>query len=325
MAYSLAYSTISDISELLENTTLKSDVEEVDGAELGRGAYGRVFTVLYRGTVYAAKEIHPILYEEVGLEEKEAVRRSFLRECYYCSTLSHQNIVQFIGIYYPPHQPLQLPIMVMELMDSSLTSLIRNKPSLDIKVKNSILLDVTCGLGYLHGRKPPVIHRDLSPNNIMLSSKLIAKIGDLGVAKAIRADSRRTKSKLTNAPGTTDFMPPEALHDDAVYDTSLDVFSFGGITLYVITEEWPTPKASTEFNAVTRRTTGFNEVERRQHYLDKIIGNNALKSLIERCLDNDPNVRPTTSAVMKALKVKCDQVCKSRSYLHIQFYDFEDT
>ena len=62
-------------------------------------------------------------------------------------------------------------------------------------------------------------------------------------------------------------MPPEALHDDAAYDTSLDVFSFGGITLYVITEEWPTSTASTEFNAITRRTTGFNEVERRQHYL----------------------------------------------------------
>ena len=75
--------------------------------------------------------------------------------------------------------------MVMELMDSSSTSLIRNKPNLDMMLKNSILLDVTCGLGYLHGQKPPVIHRDLSPNNIMLSSELVAKIADLGVAKAI--------------------------------------------------------------------------------------------------------------------------------------------
>jgi len=54
---------------------------------------------------------------------------------------------------------------------------------------------------------------------------------------------------------------------------------------------------------VTRSTTGFNEVERRQRYLDKIIGNIALKSLVEKCLDNDPKERPTMVSVMKALKV----------------------
>ena len=300
----MAYSTTEDISELLKQTTLKDNVELI-GSELGRGAYGRVFRVLYGGTICAAKEIHPILYEEVGLEAKEAIRRSFLRECYYCSTLHHPNIVQFIGIYYPPHMPLHLPIMVMELMNSSLTSFIRTKTfNLDSKVKKSILLDVACGLSYLHNQRPPVIHRDLSPNNIMLTSQLVAKIGDLGVAKAIRADSRRSKGKLTNAPGTTDFMPPEALQDDAVYGTSLDVFSFGGIILYVITEEWPTPKASTKFNTMTRCTIGFNEVERRKHYLDKIIGNIDLRLLVERCLDNDPNVRPTMPSVMKTLKVQ---------------------
>lgn len=98
-------------------------------------------------------------------------------------------------------------------------------------------------------------------------------------------------------------MPPEALQDDAVYDTSLDVFSFGCITLYVMTEEWPTPKASIKFNTVTRRTTGFNEVERRQRYLDKITGNRDLRLLVEQCLDNDPNVRSTMVSVMKTLKV----------------------
>ena len=300
----MAYSTTEDISELLKQTTLEDNVDVI-GPELGRGSYGRVFRVRYGRSICAAKEIHPILYEEVGLEEKESIRRSFLRECYYCSTLNHPNIVQFIGIYYLPHTPLHLPIMIMELMNTSLTSFIRNSsPNLDSKAKNSILLDVACGLSYLHNQRPPVIHRDLSPNNIMLTSKPVAKIGDLGVAKAIRADSRGTNGKLTNAPGTIDFMPPEALQDDAVYGTSLDVFSFGGIMLHVITEEWPTPKASTKFNTVTRNTTGFNEVERRKHYLDKIIGNAALRLLVERCLDNDPTVRPTMPSVMKTLKVE---------------------
>ena len=302
---------VKEISELLDAVKLNEGVDiSVDGKELGRGSYGRVFTVRYGGLRYAAKEIHPILYElGVGPKEQQKIKESFYRECYYCSKLRHPNIVQFIGVYYPSDAPvrsIRLPIMVMELMDYSLTSFIEKKvTAVDMTVKHSILLDVAHGLNYLHGQNPPILHRDLSPNNIMMMSShdsqhAVAKIGDLGVAKVIsRAD---TKSKLTSVPGTADFMPPEAIHDNPVYDTSLDVFSFGGIILYVITEEWPTPKAPTEFDNVTRSTIGFSEAERRQHYLDKMTGK--VKSLVERCLDNDRSMRPTMAAATKLLIVR---------------------
>ena len=70
-------------------------------------------------------------------------------------------------------------------------------------VKLSILVDVSRGLWYLHSHNPPVIHRDLSPNNVLLTSQFVAKISDLGVAKVIEADSKKTK---TRAPGTVDFI-----------------------------------------------------------------------------------------------------------------------
>ena len=44
--------------------------------------------------------------------------------------------------------------------------------------------------------------------------------------------------KMTKVPGTPHFMPPEALDDNPVYDTSLDIFSYGAVTLYVITQQW---------------------------------------------------------------------------------------
>ena len=75
-------------------------------------------------------------------------------------------------------------------------------------VKLSMLLDVSRGLWYLHTHHPPIVHRDLSPNNILLTSQFVAKISDLGVAKVIQADSENI---MTRAPGTVDFMPPEAL------------------------------------------------------------------------------------------------------------------
>ena len=77
-----------------------------------------------------------------------------------------------------------------------------------IHIKYSIIHDVSLGLCYLHNHDPPIVHRDLSPNNVLLTAHHVAKISDLGVAKVIKADSRKT---MTKAPGTVDFMPPEAL------------------------------------------------------------------------------------------------------------------
>ena len=77
-------------------------------------------------------------------------------------------------------------------------------------------------MSHLHARRPAVVHRDLSSNNVLLSGKghFVVKISDLGTAKMIRADSKQTKSRLTTAPGTLHFMPPEALEeDDPVYGT----------------------------------------------------------------------------------------------------------
>ena len=80
-----------------------------------------------------------------------------------------------MGVYYAkPSDPrtADLPIMVMELMDTSLTSFIeKNQSKIAPKTKFSILHDISLGLSYLHGRRPAVIHRDLSSNNVLLSGR----------------------------------------------------------------------------------------------------------------------------------------------------------
>ena len=70
------------------------------GKELGRGAYGTVFKVMYCGTKYAAKEIHSMCNGESGIMVKE-LKDEFLRECCLRSKCLHPNIVQFIGMYHP--------------------------------------------------------------------------------------------------------------------------------------------------------------------------------------------------------------------------------
>jgi len=283
-------------------------VKHMQDSELGRGAYGFVYKVNYKERICAAKMIHPVLVEhQVGLRERETVINAFLRECDHCNTLSHKNIVEFLGICYPQLRS-EIPVIVMELMDESLTKYIGRKSPMEITflTKISILLDITQGLIYLHSRQPPVVHRDLSPNNILLKGStkpgeaLVAKIGDLGVAKAIKIDSIITQTK---APGTVAFMPPEATKDKAKYGVSLDLFSFGGIVLFVATHEWPEPTANTEMDPTTETLIAFTEIQRRQQYLDKMTDlMEKLKPLVMSCLDNTPSKRPAIGDILSLLE-----------------------
>ena len=286
----------------IANLELKG-VAELNNGELGRGAYGRVYAVKYCETICAAKEIHSILVEGVGEVEMQRIVESFMRECRQCSTLRHPNVIQFLGVYYPTRTVrIRLPVMVMEMMADSLTSLV-DKNEIPVHIKYSIIHDVSVGLCYLHNHDPPIVHRDLSPNNILLTAHHVAKISDLGVAKVIQADNRKT---MTKAPGTVDFMPPESLVSSPVYGPPMDVFSFAGIILHTLNQQWPSPSEQVQFDPKTRRRVALSEVERRQQYLDKMTGDaEVLRPLVEECLDDDPTVRPTIATICNRIKVVC--------------------
>jgi len=262
------------------------------GNAIGSGAYGRVFEVEFCGTLYAAKQIHSVLVEEWN-EGIERMKTMFIAECLQSSTLGHQNVVQVLGVYNPGGQ--SLPVLVMERMQDSLTSMVKKYPNIPTCVKLSVLLDVSRGLRYLHSHDPPIVHRDLSPNNVLLTGQFVAKISDLGVAKVIQADS---KKKNARGPGTLDFMPPEALKEYPEYGLPIDVFSYGGVILHVINQEWPSP-----LHYLTEELSARTEVKRRQKYVDKMVGTPAdLQALVKECLANKPDVRPQISDVSERIK-----------------------
>ena len=315
----MAQLSVESISEKLKAITLPN-VEDAY-KELGRGAYGIVYTVKFCGVLCAAKKVHPILVEGVDPKDKKSVEDSFIRECYQCSILTHTNIVNFFGVYYPDQSVI--PVMVMELMDESLTKHIEDNQKVAVKDKIYMLLDVAQGLNYLHTRSPPVIHRDISPNNVLLkklppssTERLwVAKLADMGVAKAISAKVDKLR-RLTKAPGTADFMSPEVLADDPYYSKSLDVFSYAGVVLYVATHLWPVPTQLTKMDPTTKRLIAFTEVERRKKYLDKMTGEmKLLKGTTMSCLNNEPEKRPTIADVIKEFELfkvssfQCLQEC----------------
>ena len=159
----------------------------------------------------------------------------------------------------------------------------------------SILHDASLGVWYLHARSPPIIHCDLSPNNVLVNTKsLVTKVADLGTAiEGNKGD--------TIWPGTMGFMPPEA--SSMGYGLPLDVFGYGGVALYTVVGEWPMPSDSSMIDPKTKKRVALSEVERRQQYLDKMIGEaKMLRPLVEECLNNDPTRRPTMEIVSKRIK-----------------------
>ena len=254
---------------------------------------------------YAAKEIYPALVRGMEKEEKGRFQNNLARECCGCSERSHPNIVRFIGIYYPGLWG-SLPVVIMEIMDEPLSTFLK-KQKVTFERKIRILCDVAEGLNYLHTRNLPVIHCNLSTDNVLLrhlSIHPVAKISDFSMFKVLVAD---VESQLTIAQETIAFMPPEVLADDNC-GTSLDVFSYGALMLHTLNGEWPMPTNQVEFNIIDCQTRGYSEVERRQVHLNKITGEaEMLRPLIEACLDIDPTKRPSIaelSEIINPLKVR---------------------
>ena len=150
------------------------------------------------------------------------------------SSLCHPNITKFLGICFLPNT--RLPIIVMERLETNLDDLLKHTPSLPLSLKHSVLEDVASGLVYLHKREPPVIHRDLTAKNILLTSSWQAKITNMGNSHIINMRPGQLVRMLSQLPETLVYMPPEALSDTHHYKSSLDVFSFGHLTLYTVTQ-----------------------------------------------------------------------------------------
>ena len=275
------------------------DVEGLEsGEKKGAGAYGAVFEVTVRGVPCIAKRLHDILVDqEVSRRERTALQERFHQECVILSKLKHPNIVHFVGVHYG-RAPGDLSL-IMEKLHTDLGKCLDTKQNISLPLKLSILLDVSYGLLYLHTLTPPIIHRDLTANNILLTSDMRAKIADLGVSKMLdlRAQGARTQTK---APGSLYYMPPEALSVSTQYGVELDVFSFGHLALYTITQAPPEPDDS----KVTPTAVEHREMQlaKREASIEKKGRDHCLCPLIMQCLQDRPERRPSTSDLNQAVK-----------------------
>ena len=299
---------LTNIKEICRPTCRGKDTavrstENEDKDSNRAGAYGNLIDLEWNGTQVAGKVLH-LTYFSSGTEPSSSVARNiltrFFEEVKLLSKMNHSNIVRFLGIYY--RQDSLLPVLVMDKMECDLHQFLtaRKKGSLSDDRVLGILLDVSRGLVYLH-EEMKVAHRDLSSNNILLTADLSAKIADFGSARVLdRPGGWASETKLSIQPGTTDFMPPEALEDPPKYTVSVDVFSFGCVIIHMCTHKWPTPIGKTAQGKI------ISEFERRQKYILEINHPNLLP-LIKQCLEELNTNRPISRDIMSLLQTKIEE------------------
>jgi len=182
---------------------------------LGEGTYGKVFKArsLTTGLAVAMK------YMKLGAGD-EGVPSTAIREVAILKGLDHQHIVRLLDVFCSTSKL----VLVFECLESDLTKFMRaNSGSLSPPVIKDFSLQLTRGIEFCHSRR--VIHRDLKPQNLLISSAHLLKIADFGLARAFILPI----PQYTHEMATLSYRPPEILLGITVYSIPVDIWGVGCI------------------------------------------------------------------------------------------------
>jgi len=191
------------------------------------------------GAIYVGKKIGPGGFEkEVVLKQllpeftsRPEFRDLFFREAKISATLDHQNIVRTFDLV---NSNDRLFIVMEYVRGADLRTIAwraRRRKPMSVPAILQVALEILAGLGYAHSRRSPsgeplgIIHRDLSPSNILCSGEGEVKLSDFGIAKAVTYSS-----VFYRVRGKVGYMSPEMARNQPI-DARSDLFSLG-VSIY---------------------------------------------------------------------------------------------
>jgi len=211
------------IDNMIHRTFRDCEIE----SKIAVGGFGTVYKALDTklGVYRAVKIFHPHLSEEHGF------RKRFETEMRLLACLDHPNIVRIIGAIDEP----DASGFIMEFVEGdTLGDLIQKGVTFSIKQVIDIFTQVAKSIAYAHNLKNQIIHRDLSPDNIMLRPDGMVKIMDFGIAKTIGSE-RVTQTGIVLGKPT--YMAPEQFEGTVSIYT--DQYALGIILYEMVTGRVP--------------------------------------------------------------------------------------
>ena len=186
--------------------------------------------------VYKAKDRLLNRYVAIKILRPEFIKdeqfvENFRRESQAAAGLSHPNIVSV----YDVGKEGNIHFIVMELIDGkSLSQVIEEKGKLDYKEAISIAKQVASALSLAH--KNQIIHRDVKPHNILITSTGTAKLADFGIARAVSRESLAEGNE--KIMGSVHYFSPEQARG-AYVDERSDIYSLGIVLFEMLTGKVP--------------------------------------------------------------------------------------
>jgi serine/threonine-protein kinase len=233
------YVTDAQVREIFKYQGLKGGHTSIQGykilTKIGQGAMGSIYKALQisMDRIVAIKCLAP------KYSQNEKFRERFLREARAVARLNHPNIIQGIdvgesnGVHY----------FAMEYIDGpTVGELLKRGGALDEKRALNIVTQISRALqhAFNHG----IIHRDIKPDNIMLTREGVAKLCDLGLAKLPTQDGDASGTRPGASMGTPYYIAPEQARGEQSVDTRADIYSLGASFYHMVVGEVPFPGQS---------------------------------------------------------------------------------
>lgn len=196
--------------------------------DLGRGGMARVYLAERSGRGLRRLVVLKVLEPSLAVDRE--MRASFRREAELCARLNHPNIVQVFEVI----DDGPAPMMIMEYVEGVALSQIlsRTDGRLPLRQHIHIIMQVLAGLHYFHelrdadGNSQRAVHRDVSPQNVLVMHEGAVKVLDFGIAK-VREPGSADVTQAGIIKGKLSYMPGEQVAGDASIDHRADIFAAG--------------------------------------------------------------------------------------------------
>ncbi|XP_039049252.1 probable leucine-rich repeat receptor-like protein kinase At5g49770 isoform X2 [Hibiscus syriacus] len=269
-----------------------------DANDIGSGGFGKV----YRGTL-STGELVAIKRAQQGSMQGGL---EFKTEIELLSRVHHKNVVSLLGFCFERGEQM---LIYEYVPNGSLSDSLSGKSGirLDWSRRLKIAIGAARGVAYLHElANPPIIHRDIKSDNILLDELLNAKVADFGLSK-LMSDGEKSHVS-TQVKGTMGYLDPEYYMSQQLTEKS-DVYSFGVLMLEIVTSRRPIERGKYIVREVRMSMDKSKSLYNLQQILDQSIGfgtsSKGLERFVDlamRCVEESGADRPTMGEVVKEIE-----------------------
>ncbi|RHY29809.1 hypothetical protein DYB32_009317 [Aphanomyces invadans] len=260
----------------------------------------RPLSCTYMKTDMATWKGRSVLMKSVDMtkepDEIAKSRKALVSEVTSMVRIQHPNIVTFLGFNLSPQNGL---VCVSEFMEHGTLRILLDSPKTSAALswrydKIKFAIEICEALAYMHGQKPPLIHRNIKAGKILLSHTFMAKLSGFGLSRV-----RIFEDEMTAKIGDIEWSAPELLVDGEDYTEKVDVYSFGIVLTELDTRALPFAEVKSTLHA-----TDFTNALVTGSIRPKLSTDcpTVISQIVRHCLQQDPHIRPTSAKVLQMLK-----------------------